>query len=393
LNHRGVNNLNKINEKLQRSISNEKLDAIMLVGVDNFTYASQIVLPFAYNNPEKTAVVIKINNGNGSIICPFEWGEAIRDQGWKGDIFSYNENVDVFPRSLIKVLRKVIKQLELNKSKIGIDEARVSKVFRDVLVENLPNVKWVPFNNSIRELRIIKTPQEVKLIESAAYQSELGIITALMHLEGTVDIPGYTINEFTERLRVHVFEFGGSGVGHVATQMGVNSQMFYSPQRGVFRDGELVRMDMSNHLRGYWSNAGRMAVIGNTNSEQVIAYENNLKLKAIAIGMLRDGVRCDEVFIAVKNKADEAGIRFFEDAGIGHGVGVSHREPPFLNPFDKTVLRAGMVLAVDVYTYGPRQELMHSKDIYEITGNGVKLLSWYKTWDSLYAVKGFRSTH
>jgi Xaa-Pro dipeptidase len=385
--------MNKIDEKVQLFLSNEKIDAVLAVGVDNFTYISHIVLPFASYYPEKLAVVIKTKDGRGSIICPFEWVEAIRDQGWKDKVLDYDETGESFPRELIDVLTKVVIQLGLDNSNIGIDEARASKLFMDLLVECLPDVNWISFDNNLKELRIIKTPQEVKLIESAAYQSELGIITSLMHLEGTVEIPGYTINEFTERIRVHVFEFGGSGVGHVATQKGVDAQMFYSPQRGVFREGELVRMDISNHLKGYWSNAGRMAVIGCPSSDQSAAYEKNLRLKAIALGMLKQGVKCDEVFKRVKKSADELGIRFFKDVGIGHGVGVSHREPPFLNSFDQTSLRAGMVVALDIYTYGPRQELIHSKDIYEITETGTNLLSWYKTWDRLYAVTGFRSTH
>jgi Xaa-Pro aminopeptidase len=214
-----------------------------------------------------------------------------------------------------------------------------------------------------------------------------------MHLEGTVDVPGYTINEFTERIRVHVFEFGGSGAEHVATQVGADAQMFYGPQKGVFREGDLARMDITNHLKGYWSNAGRMAVIGHPTQEQTAAYKKNLVLKSAAVEMLKPGTKCNEVYNYVKMKAHRNGILFFEDAGIGHGIGVSQREPPYLNASDETVLRPGMVIVLDIYTYGPRQELIHSKDIFEITKNEVNLLSWYKTWDKLYAVTGFRSTH
>jgi hypothetical protein len=52
-----------------------------------------------------------------------------------------------------------------------------------------------------------------------------------------------------------------------------------------------------------------------------------------------------------------------------------------------------MVLALDIYTYGPCGELVHSKDTYEITDEGSRLLSWYKEWYELYAVTGFRARH
>ena len=74
----------------------------------------------------------------------------------------------------------MIERLGLGKAKIGVDETRATKLFMDLLNEGLPDVDWTPFDGSHKELRLVKTPGEVKLIESAAYQSELGIITALM---------------------------------------------------------------------------------------------------------------------------------------------------------------------------------------------------------------------
>jgi len=52
-----------------------------------------------------------------------------------------------------------------------------------------------------------------------------------------------------------------------------------------------------------------------------------------------------------------------------------------------------MVLVLDIYTYGPRRELIHSKDTYEIVEDGCRLMSWYRNWDRLYAVTGFRASH
>jgi hypothetical protein len=52
-----------------------------------------------------------------------------------------------------------------------------------------------------------------------------------------------------------------------------------------------------------------------------------------------------------------------------------------------------MVIALDIYTYGPRQELIHNKDLYLITEEGHRKLSWYRAWDKLYHVFGFRTTH
>jgi Xaa-Pro aminopeptidase len=71
------------------------------------------------------------------------------------------------------------------------------------------------------------------------------------------------------------------------------------------QDGQLARIDISNHLSGYWSNAGRMADIGKPTQEQITSYHENLRLKSAAIEMLKEGVSCADVFNAVKKVADE----------------------------------------------------------------------------------------
>jgi Xaa-Pro dipeptidase len=371
----------------------ENYDAVVATGVDNFTYLSGIVLPFASNYPDRKAAVLKTSDGQEHIVCPHDWLSCAEEQGWKGGITAYDENKGMPPKAAIEALATVMSKLGLENKKIALDKSRISKLFVDILERRLLNVKSVACDDVLRELRIVKTKEEVNLLETASRHSESGIVSALNHLEGTVDVPGYTISEFSERVRVHVFEFGGSGVGHLATMEGADAQSYYAPQHGKFRTGELVRIDVTNHHRGYWSNAGRMAVIGRPSKEQVAAYKDNLDLKHAAKEALSSGTPSKAVFEEVRKTAEKKHIKFWKETAVGHGVGVSDREPPYLNPHDETVLRPGMVVALDIFTFGPRQELIHSKDTYEILEKRSRLLSWYRNWDQLYVVEGIRSTH
>jgi Xaa-Pro aminopeptidase len=159
------------------------------------------------------------------------------------------------------------------------------------------------------------------------------------------------------------------------------------------KDGELFRMDVSAHYMGYWANLGRMGVVGEPSPEQEAAYSDNLRLKAAALEMMKPGIACNEVYAHVARAAEKQAVGFWKEPGIGHGVGASHHEAPYLSLGCSTVLQPGMTMALDVYTYGPRQELIHSKDIYLITEEGSRKLSWYRAWDKLYAVTGWRATH
>jgi Xaa-Pro dipeptidase len=384
--------MSSLRAKIEDAVSGCGCDAVAAFGVDNFQYLSGAVLPFAENYPDRRAAVV-LSEGTDSILCPFDWSEAVWDQGWDGEIATYDENEGMPPRAFAGALSDMLESTGLSKAKVGIDFSRVPVTLMDALRRGLPNVGWVPVDSLYRGLRIVKTPGEVALIEKAAAQLDRGIVHALNHLEGTVETIRYTIAEFSERARVHICENGGSGIGHLSTTLGPDTRLYYLPQRGWFRSGEIFRVDASSHYEGYWANIGRMGVTGRVTQEQARAYTDNLKLKEAATEMLKPGVACNEVYAKVKKEANNQSIPLWGEVGMGHGVGASHHEPPYLTPNDSTKFERGMVIALDIYTLGPQGELIHSKDVYEVEGDGCRLLSWYMPWNGLYEVTGFRSSH
>lgn len=385
--------MSQVETKVASALQGSGLDAVLAFGADNFSYLTQAVLPFTEHYPNRKAVAILPREGEPVVACPYDWSEAVSDQGWRGEVVSYDENEAPGVEALTGTIEEALAGLGVDEGKLGYDAARASKSTMDSLKRRMPDAGWVPADGMLGELRILKTPREVDLIERVCKQADMGIIWALMHLEGAVEVPGYNVAEFAERIRVHVNENGASGVGLLCTAFGPDGQAYYSPQRGRVAEGELFRMDVSAHLRGCWANLGHMGVVGEATPEQEAAYAGNLKLKEAALEKLKPGVACSEVYSQVARAAKSHAVDFWKEPGVGHGVGASHHEAPYLNPGNSAKLRPGMVVALDVYTYGPRRELVHSKDVYMVTEQGNRKLSWYRDWDRLYAVTGWRATH
>ncbi len=383
----------KIDVNFISTLENSEYDAVIAIGSENFTYMTGTVLPYAANYPDRNALIVRTKDRQDCIICPLDWEKSIRDQNWSGEIRTYSESKALPPVSIVNSLVELLLDLNLKKAKIGIEFSRVSTLFMEVLIKSMPKAIWLPCDKIFMELRLIKTEAEIKFLETASKQSEMAIVGALNHMEGSMEGAGYTLSEFTERLRVHAYEAGASGVGHLVTLQGDDSQRLYAPQHGKFIAGNLIRMIITNHFWGYWSNTSRMAFIGEAKDVYIDSYQNNVFLKSAAEEMLKPGNRCDEVFKKVKNIADRKSIEFWKEVGIGHGVGLDEREAPFLNFYDRSILQPGMVIVLAIYTYGPNRELICSKDTYEITGDGCRLLSWYRNWNRFYETIGFRSAH
>jgi len=123
-----------------------------------------------------------------------------------------------------------------------------------------------------------------------------------------------------------------------------------------------------------------MVVMGEPTPEQKGAYEGLVALRNVAVKAMKPGVTCNEVFRVMSEEAKKRGIELVKDLGLGHGVGVTTHEPPYLTECDTTPLRPGMVLVLDPVVYGPQKEIMRSKDTMLITETGCKILGWYKDW-------------
>jgi len=141
---------------------------------------------------------------------------------------------------------------------------------------------------------------------------------------------------------------------------------------------------MRGHLAGYWSDACRMMVMGPQNDAQAAAYGQLVALREAVVARLRPGVRCSQVFDEVAAGAKQAGIDFIAELGLGHGIGASLCEPPYLNASDDTALAPGMALVLDPAVYGPDRQIMRSKDTVIITETGCRIIGWYRDWREPY---------
>ena len=74
--------MNSVKEKIIAAIEGSELDALLAFGPDNFSYLTGCVLPFAEHYSERKAAAILPLEGKPAVVFPFDWSEAVEDQGW-----------------------------------------------------------------------------------------------------------------------------------------------------------------------------------------------------------------------------------------------------------------------------------------------------------------------
>ncbi len=384
-----MNNLG-ILEKVHNAINESEYDAIVAVGPDNAQYLSGAALPYLYNRRTSPMLVFWPKGGDPSCVCPAEWASTVRESGWVKNVRSYTATARDADAA-VEALVQLIHQSGKSQLKLGLDLNRVSHKLFEALREALPEAELAGCDEWLGQLRMVKTNPEMALLEQIADLTDHGINGAIHHVIVSSLKTALTL---AEELRVHCMERGMDIIGyHAASQVASGEdakKLWPLPPAFGFSStrpldaGAWVRMEIKTCLRGYWSDAARMMVTGDPTPEQSAAYQALVAVRETAMHYLRPGACCCDVFEAVKREAASTDIALLAEFGLGHGIGVTPCEPPYLNGSDETTLEPGMLLILDPVIRSPEGVLLRSKDTVRITDTGCEIVGWYKDWREPY---------
>lgn len=138
-----------------------------------------------------------------------------------------------------------------------------------------------------------------------------------------------------------------------ATCISVNRDFAHGiPSDYRLKSGDLVNIDVSAELDGYWADTGASMAIGQPSvRDNQLLQSTRLALRD-ALQQARPGNRVNQIGRAIERRARRHG--FFAVANLGgHGIGrFIHEAPEVANTFDRrdrTVMHEGMVLAIEPF--------------------------------------------
>ena len=151
------------------------------------------------------------------------------------------------------------------------------------------------------------------------------------------------------------------------TCISVNHEVAHGiPGSRVIEEGDLVNIDVSGSLDGYFADTGISFVVGN-------GYEEKEKLCAVAksafdraMTKVKAGSKLNQIGKAVEREARDHGLTVIMNL-TGHGVGRALHEKPdhvlnYYDAWDTTILKDGMVLAVEPFISEKAEHIVESGD-------------------------------
>ncbi len=121
----------------------------------------------------------------------------------------------------------------------------------------------------------------------------------------------------------------------------------------LFQEGDLVNIDVSAELNGYWSDNGGSFVLGQDIHQHSDLVEASKRILAKAISHIRGGVQLAEIGRLIETEAKRSGYRVIKNLA-GHGIGRSLHEEPheilcYYDRSNKTRFRKHSVVAIETF--------------------------------------------
>lgn len=173
--------------------------------------------------------------------------------------------------------------------------------------------------------------------------------------------PGMTTKELDEYGAKILSEFGAKSAPKLTygfpswTCISVKNEFCHGIPSGkrILKEGDLVNIDVSAELNGFWADNGGSFVLGeDINQHQDLVNASKFILKK-AIDNIKGGVRISDIGHLMENEAKKWGYRVIKNLG-GHGIGRSLHEQPdellnYKNRFDQRRFKKNSVVAIETF--------------------------------------------
>jgi methionyl aminopeptidase len=139
------------------------------------------------------------------------------------------------------------------------------------------------------------------------------------------------------------------------TCISINEEIAHGmPSAGkILHGGDLVNIDVSAELNGYWADNGGSFVLGEDIHGHSKLVEASKEILRKAISSIKGGVRISEIGRLIETEARKAGYTVIKNL-TGHGVGRSLHEEPheianYCDRYNTTRFKKNSVVAIETF--------------------------------------------
>lgn len=247
-----------------------------------------------------------------------------------------------------EVLKQEIKQFPGSMHQVSVDDRAWAEALL-ALQASLPDASFSRASDLITPMRTIKSDEEIEAMRRAAEVTDAVFEQVIPFLR-----PGITEFDVAEEIEARFQQAGAeylsfqTGIVFAGTEGGRVDGITRAKGSRTLNVGDSVTFDFGCVVDGYCSDFGRSAFIGEPPEEYRKIHNIVLDAQAEAIKAMKAGqITTAETNAIARKVIADAGYDEGFTHRLGHGIGVTVHEPPFLDVMDHTVLAENMVFTVE----------------------------------------------
>jgi Xaa-Pro dipeptidase len=379
-------------DRAQRLMSREGLDGLVASGLENCFYSSglwnegQEQYPYdeeAYvvmtrDNPAAGVMVVGVAFAGAAVeMCPklrdvIPFGRNFRTASEAQQLTDNERRFTELAihrpttESAIDALAKALELCGLTHATVGIDERGANPTLLHRLRQRFPRMNIRPAFQLFREIRMVKTEEEIRRLVTALRGAERAILAV-----GESAKVGVTEKDMYKVAQAAMVEADCLPLW-AAIRFGRNMALSLIPGSTPLQKGDYIFFDVGCSYEGYRADIGRIYAMGEPSSKLRKLYQASKEGQTRAFELLTPGRLVRDVFEGACERVREAGIPHYQRRHIGHGIGIEWYDQPILIPDSTITIEAGMTLEVETPYYEVGFGGTMIEDTVLVTDDGVK---------------------
>lgn len=193
--------------------------------------------------------------------------------------------------------------------------------------------------------------------------------------------PGMNTKELDEYGAKILSDFGAKSAPYLTygfpgwTCISVDNEFCHGipSEKRILKQGDLINVDVSAELNGFWADNGASFIIGEDSNEHQKLVNASKEILQKAISNIKGGVRIADIGHLMETEAKKKGYKVIKNLA-GHGIGRSLHEQPdellnYRNRFDQRRFKKNSVVAIETFISTSSTHAVELEDGWTMVGN------------------------
>lgn len=261
---------------------------------------------------------------------------------------------------------------------IGVEPSLPVGLYNELLGMK-KNMAVAPF---IEDMRLIKSPDEIKMIRWAAYYADMAVQCLLkVSSYGSAVADGFAQTQVVNKEIIQDLGLRWNPLTNsvlMATWAAPRSAQPHAVPllSDLLKEGPHVALSLTR-VSGYSAECERTYFTSKPTKHEEELFATMMQARKVAFAMLRPGVSCAEIDATVNHFLAQRGYSSKEQRlhRVGHGFGLSAHEGPWISEGSDHILAENMVISVEPGIYLPELGGFRHSDTVLVTKNGYEVLT------------------